>query len=81
MSPYESVDAESPSAERIRKSRYWYFVIPSLLGLFVGANHLTWVLGTSPSDPFGSVRGSGLGGLLGLFVGVVLHALTRIEPN
>ncbi|MFO0922641.1 MAG: hypothetical protein U0905_09170 [Pirellulales bacterium] len=59
------------------RSRIGWFVVPAFIGAFLGANVFAGTFGTSPSDPFGNSRPSGIGGLVGLFVGAVLHWLTR----
>lgn len=63
------------------RSRIWWFVIPAIIGAFTGANGFAGTFGTSPGDPFGTARPSGIGGFVGLFVGAVLHRLTRPTQN
>ncbi len=79
--PYDSPATESRglASPRIR-SGIACLVIPAIIGLFVGANTLTWVFGTSPSDPFGTTRASGLGGTIGLLLGIIGHVATRRKP-
>ncbi len=63
------------------RSRIWWFVIPSVIGVIVGANAMAGLFGTSPGDPFGSARASVVGGFAGLIAGAILHRLTRPEPD
>ena len=59
------------------RSRFFWLVIPAVIGLVAGGNTLTWVLGNSPSDPFGTIRASGFGGTIGLLFGIICHILSR----
>ncbi len=61
------------------RSRIWWFVVPSVIGVIVGANAMAGLFGTSPGDPFGSTRASVVGGFVGLIAGVIRHRFIRPE--
>lgn len=76
--PYAPPKAESAFLRpRTVRSRIWWFVIPTIVGTFIGANVFAGALGTSPGDPFGTEVPSGIGGFVGLFVGALLHRFIR----
>lgn len=76
--PYASPDSESVKSRLpAARSRVWWFVIPAIVGAFIGANAFPGAFGTSPGDPFGTARPSGIGGFIGLFIGAALHWLAR----
>jgi hypothetical protein len=76
--PYASPKSISVASRRPGvRSRIWWFVVPSIIGGFIGASAFAGTFGKSPSDPFGAARPFGIGGLVGLFVGALLHWRTR----
>ena len=76
--PYSSPTTESTFVAR---SRIWWFIVPSVIGVIVGANAMAGLFGTSPGDPFGSGRASGVGGFVGLIAGSILHRFIRPQPK
>ncbi|MEM7476016.1 MAG: hypothetical protein AAF483_13565 [Planctomycetota bacterium] len=78
--PYIAPADESHALAPRIVTRIAWLVIPVIIGVLVGANSLTWVSGISPSDPFGTTRASGLGGLIGLVLGIVGLIATRPRP-
>ena len=76
--PYNPPKSESSFVRAsVVRSRIWWFVVPAVIGVIVGANAFAGAFGTSPGDPFGTARPSGVGGFIGLIIGAVLHRLTR----
>lgn len=79
--PYSSPNTESIIVQRIAsRSRIWWFIVPSVIGVIIGAKAMAGLFGTSPGDPFGSARGSGVGGFVGLIAGSILHRFIRPQP-
>ncbi len=70
--PYSPPKSEVRPVTRTRvRSRIWWFIIPTVIGVFIGANALAGLFGTSPGDPLGAGLASIVGGFVGLIAGWV----------
>ena len=75
--PYSSPTAESrlnPNPKSPRPFRARVYVIPAIIGALIGSVVLAPIC-RGPGDPGGHSIAAGLGGLAGLFIGVVVHTL------
>ncbi len=82
LNPYEPSDSfaelpNTPPQQIPQRSHVLCFVIPSLLGAFLGGNTLGYYVGTSPGDPFGTSRGAAIGGFIGLAFGLTIYVMLR----
>lgn len=80
--PYAPPKVASALRQSLRhRSRLVWLVVPTFIGYIAGLGILAQYAGTSPADPFGVSRASGIGGFVGLAIGLVMHFVSARRRN